>query len=591
VTKIRRWLHGIKLRNRVLLYSECILFLFIITMGSVFFSLYSSEFTDESAQLYMSKLSAAEENVHSELESYSRILYTAYLDRSLHSMITDSAAIHGVSYIQNMSNISSYLETLMSGFEYMPELQLYIMEDFFHTEGPFHHIYSLENLKDEKLAKILESSNTQICWDGSLQTDENGNNVVSAAIVVKERTTGKRIALAQVIQQTKYLKRSITKTMDLQTGAYYILDNNGNIVFEGGKEFLISEFKAELSEKITPEFTGYIKVPNGITVFIKHDSKMNWQHIYITDENAYIERIFSVGRTLLLIMALLIALSVVAMILSSNVLTRNVVSLKNAVKRVSRENLVLEKIPMNNDEVGELAESFSDILFMCRELLEAVKTAEREKYAMELYALQEQVNPHFLYNSLASIRALAADIEAYTIHDALGALAKFYRLALSHGATEILVSQEIELIEKYVEICRLRFGDRLSIRIEVDEKVLFCKTPKLIVQPFIENAILHGIQNKKDQFGNVVITILRYSETELLFKICDNGIGIDAEKLKKIMEKPYNHQNHHAISSVDHRIKLHYGEEYGVYIQSIQGEGTVVEIRIPVKEALSTEIL
>lgn len=211
----------------------------------------------------------------------------------------------------------------------------------------------------------------------------------------------------------------------------------------------------------------------------------------------------------------------------------------------------------------------------------------------DLLALQSQINPHFLYNTLDSIRGLAVKYKAYKISDMTQALSSLFRYTISKKAIAVPLREELWNISTYFKIQQFRFNDRFTLNVDGDFEALDCYIPKMTLQPIVENAIFHGIEVKKD-YGNVYI---RYNLTKkrLIITISDDGAGISPDTLKKITasiagetsnsEKSAS-DNHTgtgiALSNIDQRIKLIYGKKYGLSISSIEGVGTDVEITFPV---------
>lgn len=254
--------------------------------------------------------------------------------------------------------------------------------------------------------------------------------------------------------------------------------------------------------------------------------------------------------------------------------------LTKAVSQINADNLALDFPLSGNDEISVLATFFNNTLVMIRESIAKNERISRERHSIELQSLQEQANPHFLYNTLSAVASMAARIEAYDIYEAVVALSKIYRHSLSHGDGLIPIAEELKMIELYVHICHLRFGDRLTINLDIDLTLAHCLTPRLIVQPFIENAIMHGLQ-RRDKEKEQISICLQERDGSVQFRIIDNGIGISAEQIRVVLSGEHSDGRRHAISSIDRRLKLHFGEPWGVHIASNLGQGTEITVTIP----------
>jgi two-component system sensor histidine kinase YesM len=219
-----------------------------------------------------------------------------------------------------------------------------------------------------------------------------------------------------------------------------------------------------------------------------------------------------------------------------------------------------------------------------------VKNVQKQKRIAELKALQAQINPHFLYNTLNAITWQAADQGASEISILANSLGKFFRLSLSKGNEVISLKDEIEHVRSYLDIQRIRYKSKLNYQIHVDHELLGISTIKLILQPLVENSIYHGIK-LKEQEGQINISFSKHIEDNgiTVIKMCveDNGIGIEDDKLKSIneclMEGNSIQKEGYGIYNVNERIKLYYGDTYGLMFESKFGEWTRATIIIPTR--------
>jgi two-component system sensor histidine kinase YesM len=240
----------------------------------------------------------------------------------------------------------------------------------------------------------------------------------------------------------------------------------------------------------------------------------------------------------------------------------------------------------NVDEITELGMSFNIMIGKIRELLDSkIKEQENLKKA-ELRALQAQINPHFLYNTLSTIIWMAEAKKTNQVIEIVSALSKFFRISLSKGMDWITIGEEVERTRSYLTIQKMRYRDILDFKFEVDESVLDYTILKLILQPLVENAIYHGIKNKR-QGGTVIVRANNKDQNEILVEVEDNGIGFSQEKLAQIEAELQDDsgdiklERGFAIGNVNKRIKLYYGKQYGLSIKSKFNTGTCVTLIIP----------
>ena len=244
----------------------------------------------------------------------------------------------------------------------------------------------------------------------------------------------------------------------------------------------------------------------------------------------------------------------------------------------------------NVDEITELGLSFNIMTSKIRELLDAKVREQENLKKAELKALQAQINPHFLYNTLDTIVWMAEANKTDQVIEIVRALSSFFRIALSRGKDWIPIRQEIEHVRSYLHIQKIRYRDILDYEIEVDESILDGTILKLTLQPLAENALYHGIKNKRNG-GTIRVRARRANHNLALLEVQDDGIGCTPYKLGKIQER-FNDDSDEisqkdegfGLANVNKRIKLYYGSQYGLSIESQYQEGTRVTITVPLQE-------
>ena len=240
----------------------------------------------------------------------------------------------------------------------------------------------------------------------------------------------------------------------------------------------------------------------------------------------------------------------------------------------------------NVDEITELGRSFNIMIGKIRELLDAKLKEQENLKKAELRALQAQINPHFLYNTLDTIIWMAEAQKTAQVIEIVGALSSFFRLSLSKGKDWITIGEELERTRSYLTIQRMRYRDILDFKIEADEEVLNNTILKLILQPLVENALYHGIKSKRGG-GTIVVRARQKNDNEVLLEVEDNGIGLTPERLAQLLAELNDDsgeiklESGFAIGNVNKRIRLYYGRQYGLSIQSEYNTGTCATLVIP----------
>jgi two-component system, sensor histidine kinase YesM len=262
--------------------------------------------------------------------------------------------------------------------------------------------------------------------------------------------------------------------------------------------------------------------------------------------------------------------------------------LHNVTTTITKNDLQALMTSDNVDEIAELGMSFNIMIGKIKELLASkIKEQENLKKA-ELRALQAQINPHFLYNTLDTIIWMAESKKTDQVVKIVSALSDFFRISLSKGMDWITIGEEMQLIRSYLTIQKMRYQDILDFKIEVNEEVAENTILKLILQPLVENALYHGIKNKR-QGGTISVRARRNGKDEVLLEVEDNGIGFAPERLAQLRaglkddSGDIRLESGFGIGNVNRRIRLYYGRPYGLSIQSEYTIGTCVTLVIPAK--------
>jgi len=260
------------------------------------------------------------------------------------------------------------------------------------------------------------------------------------------------------------------------------------------------------------------------------------------------------------------------------------------IKKLMRNITLVEKglfdnLPVidSNDEIGELSRRFNRMSSELKQLVSRIQKEEKEKAMAEIRALQSQINPHFLYNTLGSVKWIASMQKADKIVEMTEALISILRYTAKLESSMVTLREEIDNIRNYIIIQNVRYYNRIQLQIQVDDSLLGSRMPKLILQPIVENAIFHGFAELEDE-GIITVRAHRYDEG-IQIEISDNGAGIDpatAEWLNRELRSAENIQTSGiGLPNVQRRIQLHYGDRYGIGFHSAQGQGTTFVITLP----------
>lgn len=322
-----------------------------------------------------------------------------------------------------------------------------------------------------------------------------------------------------------------------------------------------------------------------------------YQVCVLMDQEMLLQRLFPKILAIVAVAILVLGTSILCIAVYIRRLTGRVDVILNGMEEVETGNLQV-RLDINRsggDELDTIADHFNDMCAKLEEYIQKSYTAEIEKKNAQMQALQSQINPHFLYNTLESIRSEALIAGLVSVADMTEALATFFRYTISKVENLVSVEEELQNCMTYFKIQQYRFGDRLQLSVECDPEekaaIYSCRIPKLTLQPILENSIIHGTECKLGT-GHIRI-LLEMTESCLLLCISDDGNGMEERKVADINERLQKSggilatgesetKGGIALVNVNNRIHLLFGEEYGIHVYSMPEIGTDVKIRIPV---------
>lgn len=302
----------------------------------------------------------------------------------------------------------------------------------------------------------------------------------------------------------------------------------------------------------------------------------------------------SFGKITLLIFVIFAVLALTAILLSfiiPNSIVKPIEHLVETTNQVARGDLTVRADILNGGEVAELGSSLNIMIEKIENLLMKVKIDETNLRKAELELLQSQINPHFLYNTLDTIVWLAESSRQEDVVKMVGALSDFFRTSLNYGNGMVTLREEERHVRSYLQIQQVRYQDILQYEIHFPENTKDAIIPKITLQPLVENALYHGIKNRRGKGIIVVSAVSNGYDVEI--KVSDNGIGIKEEQLKRIQyglsksdkeDEIPRKREFYGIYNVNERIKLKFGNSYGLSISSIYNEGTCARVKIPYEQ-------
>lgn len=431
--------------------------------------------------------------------------------------------------------------------------------------------------------------------------DTNVSRSIFPVVTRKRSDTGELDTFNVVRELNYYNHNTAQKILNIELNTAFIDHIFNNVTFPGDVYLVNGDGAIEyttnsdihLSEQMY-QFD-FISVPNDSIVFeeqYKQRYLKDWKVIGVTSESSLVDEVQSSRNYMIYLVIGNFVLPSIIIIYISGSLHNRLSRIVRHMRKVEDQNFDLIEDSNFQDEIGELTSAFNRMSKKIKELINDVyishirkKDLELQRKQSQINALQSQINPHFLFNVLETIRMRSIlkkeDETAEIIED----MAKLLRNSINWGKDWVTVKEEVELIQSFLEIQQYRFGNKLQYVFDVDQSIFDCLILNMSLIPFVENASMHGIEPLKEK-GKIEIQI-KVINNRLECLIKDNGIGIEEEKLERLLRSLEDERlagENIGIKNVYQRLRMHYNNEFDFHMESTKGKGTLIKISIPVKK-------
>ena len=555
------------------------------------------------------------------------VIVTGVSMKFTNTSIFENSSEYTHTIIQQMNqNIDSYID-YMENIAYLissnEDVQDYLFDEKIDNEGRYRILNQLQTILDSRSdirnVGIISKNGRMLINDGSKSVNqdldlntqewyatalEKPNGPILTSSHVQHIISGERpwvITLSRGIRDRSGSGEkegvffidlnysAISELCDQSTvgtkGYAFILDAKGNIVYHPQQQQLYNELQTENISLImdTDEDTVLTGTGNdGKLYSISRSEKTGWTVVDCTN----VKELLSKSRQAQSVYVLTAIILVIVALLFSRFMARSITlpiqKLRDSMKKVQEGDFSVSDVVVDSkNEIGSLTKSFDVMTHRIHELMEQNVHEQEEKRKSELKALQSQINPHFLYNTLDSIIWMAEGKKNEEVVLMTASLARLLRQSISNEDEVVPIANEVEYARGYLTIQKMRYKDKLEFQIEVDSSILYIPLIKLVLQPIIENAIYHGLKYKESKGLLIVKGFMK--DGNAVLQVIDNGVGMDEETLAHIYDKHKvnYHSNGVGVYNVQKRLKLYYGENYGITYESEKGVGTTATITIP----------
>ncbi|OXS53726.1 hypothetical protein B1A99_29175 [Cohnella sp. CIP 111063] len=579
-------LNNIKLRNKLLISYGSLMIFAVSLVGFLTYHKIQSYIYDQSSKSYSQTLDQIVMNIEYKMNTHQELM-RPYINNSkfVAALVTSYQSPADYSY--------QYLDTLRSIFELetrypaikniiiykdndtLPDIGTYpdnpsvpdaghtVIDMAYATKTAWYKRY-FADLEEGDLVSLISISNTTI-W--TINESRTLISIIKPMIYNHDKLAG----IAEMQLKVDSILRGQMFGEQSPNELFYILNDEEEVQFVSNPELAPIAAESDLADSLV------MNSSQPATLALKRtDSLSGWKYVLEVPLDSLMLSAQSIRSFTMAILAGSIVISILLALAIARVLTRRISLLARHMER--QEDLTLEIGPSvdGRDEIGMLTRSYNRMIKRILELIDQLRTSQQLQKESEIKSLQAQINPHFLYNTLATINWMAADNECKKISVMVDNLATFYRLSLNMGKPFLRISEEVKHIQAYLEIQKVRLEDKISVSYEIADNIMHFSTLKLILQPFVENAILHGAEHNIGTTHILIKGSLSSDESSVTFEIIDDGVGMKAP-----VHNQYVNHGGYGIHNVHEKIQLQYGHRYGVRLFSEPGEGTRVVIQIP----------
>lgn len=410
--------------------------------------------------------------------------------------------------------------------------------------------------------------------------------------IASKKEKEEELGICSISVSAKYFQDIMKNANITSEGLVYLMSENGRMITSSNSSILQKMQKKGILLNYGAELFMEKRKEGQKEYYITRQNVdgASWQMILIIPENEYEDQYRFLWLSAALMLGSMIAVIVLMSYLLSGYYVGRLKKLNVEITGLESGNLNANlPITTEEDEIEEIYHNFNGMVQEVQRLMQEHYQLGKEVKMAEVRALQAQINPHFLYNTLDLINWISMDYGAEEIGTLTWNLARFYRLSLNHGKSLISIGEEVEHVEVYVNIENYHFDNAISLEVDVPEELKSYACLNIILQPFVENAIVHGIAEKPDIESCEIRICARREEQDIVFSVQDDGPGVDVKEMQKETQQDIRTAQHgYGVRNINFRLKLCFGEKYGVtYLES--EKGTHVEIKIPVMTMAEAE--
>lgn len=581
--KAKQSIGNMSIQTKLVVMTISLVFLSVFLITAYFYASSSSQIIDNSRNYIRNTMRQAGQNVTNNVEAAERVLFDISTDREIQKYMekVNEGKMNAYEEVQVGIKIKNKLISQITKINAIRAAFLYDLNGnaYITKDGNYGEPYDIPT------GVIYEAKGANVWFDRKMDL-----SVIPVGKLIYNTATQKPLGYLILYVDTDYIEKIIKDIVFTKMDQIFLVNSRG------------SRIAGDLNNELPPKEMMHAFKGNDTLHHVNIDGNnkqlcviplrtVDWTLISLSEDERHNEQLLNLRNITIVILAVILSVITTLSILVARGISKPVKELVQSMEKFGAGDFSVYATVKYKDEIGQLRGSFNKMVSDMAHLVHNVCEEKSLKQQAQIKALQMQINPHFLYNTLDTIQWLANMHDEKDIAEVTRSLGYLMRFSLLEQEL-ISFEEELDAVEAYIRIQKYRYGQELKIDIDVEEEVLYERVPCHIILPLLENAIEHGLSNKASDKQVKVTGSMK--KNVMCLQIIDNGIGMQQEKIDDIMndkleQKKGNHMSI-GIQNVNKRLKLKYGEAYGLRLKSREGEGTCVSIVIPV-ERTENEIL
>lgn len=579
VSRLRQWISDLKIQNKLLASFLILTLIPLAIIGTLTYQKSRSLIQEKTNTYTTDLLTEVSKNIEFKMKEIKRLYYSLFTNKEIRDALkkANTGFTSQAAHIDEMNTIRKLLDGTIVDNDDVDAISLFALNKEVFTSGKVinfddidPHDWNIMKMNEGNLVWMNTNPSQLMITTGSSIFDvDNLNRIGYFVLHFKEE------ALYSIFEQTKLNNE----------GEMYIINQNGRIISHSDKSLINSSVKYPYLARVLqgPEKDQMSETMGGINYIITYHSIGNtdWKIVSVIPDAKYSSTSIMLKNWMFVIFIICIVMALVLSYFVSNSISKPIRQLSAMMKDVERDRFDIHFNYNSRNEIGILSRNFNRMLERINHLIIEVYQEELLKQQSQLKYLMFQINPHFLFNTLETMNWLARMKGVPEVGELSKALGDLMREGIK-GKEFIPLDKEIDNLNKYIYIQKYRYGDKFDVSINMDAKALSILVPRFILQPLVENAIIHGMETKIDK-GHIDISGFT-EENKLMILIKDNGNGIKAARLEQIRSNLTQSLDDTSLGigllNVHQRIQLYYGSAYGLSVDSLVGHGTEITLAI-----------